>query len=180
MDVFDGNRGNSKTMTGDPVNCRGDLEHLKSNINSDSVGAKKPNVLGNKSVNHIDTKDDNDDVTQQFSEVPTSHSYHSDDDCFQDNEEELFFPFIKCESQSLLESMAKELELVFDTEHFRKSDLGFCAIETCDKVIMGSNDDKVVLLNEDNQDTETVQYKDDSKVMEGPGKRLVILLLIGE
>ena len=164
MDVFGGNHGDSKTMTGDLVNSRSDLEHPKYNNNSDVDAAKKLTVHGNKSVNHTDTKDDDDDNTNR--------SYRSNDDCFLDNEEELFFPLIKCESQSLLESMAKELELVFDTEHFGKSDLGFCAVETCDKVIMGSDDDKVVLLNEDYQDVETIQHKDDNKVMEGPGRAL--------
>ena len=166
MDLFGGNHSDSKAMTGDLVNSRCDLEHPKNNNSSDTDAAKKPTVLGNKLVNHIDTKNDDDDDDN------TNRSYHSDDDCFLDNEEELFFPLIKCESQSLLESMAKELELVFDTEHFGKSDLGFYAVETCDKVIMGSDDDKVVLLNEDYQDVETIQHKDDNKVMEGPGRGL--------
>ena len=162
MDVFGGNHGDSKTMTGDLVS---DLEHPNNKNNSGIDATKKPTVLGNKSVNQFDKKDDDDDDN-------TNRGYHSDDDCFLDNEEELFFPLIKCESQSLLESMAKELELVFDTEHFGKSDLGFYAVETCDKVIMGSDDDKVVLLNEDYQDVETIQHKDDNKVMEGPGRAL--------
>ena len=98
MDVFGGNHSDSKTMTGDLVN---DLEHPNNKNDSDSDA--EPTVRGNKSVNHIYTKDDDNDDDH------TNRSYHSNDDCFLDNEEELFFPLIKCESQSLLESMAKEL-----------------------------------------------------------------------
>ena len=92
MDVFRGNHGDSKTMSsdqgnsscdlenpGDLVNFRGDLEHPDNKHQSDFDAAKKPTVLRNKSLNHNDTKDDDDDVTNR--------SYYSNDDCFLDNEE---------------------------------------------------------------------------------------------
>ena len=155
MDVFGGSHSDSKTMTTVLDTTRGDLGCSSNHNDNDGDCAKKIN-----SVHGKNSMSNDDDATKHTDKTPANHrSRHSDSDVFLDDEEESLFPLTRCESQSLLESMEKELQLVFDTEHFGKVDLGISCVYTCDKVIMGSDDDKVVLLtSEDYEETLLILY----------------------
>ena len=169
--MYGGNHGDSKTMT-----AALDLDTTTADLGRDlgrrfvndgnNGGNNTDKILGNNSMTNADD-DTKDDGKQQTENLFVSRSHHSDsDDCFLDDEEEqLSFPLLRCESQSLFESVVQELKLVFNKEHFGKVDLeGLDFVDTCDNVIMGSHGDKDVLLNSEEYH-ETIQYKEDNQVM---------------
>lgn len=79
-----------------------------------------------------DNETTNSDVAKQLDTTRdvSSSDYDNADTDFERFLDELEFPLIRTGSQSLLESMAKELNLVFHHDHFGKAS-GICEVKCC-------------------------------------------------